>query len=119
MAASKTFADIRAEEALPAVAIDQNSMFTWVNQAFEREYGWTEDELLGKSVTEIIPPYLRDAHLVGFSRFMSTGKATLLGRALSLSVLYKDSSVRDAEHFIVGERQRNQWHFASTIVPRR
>ncbi len=118
MTKSTTYKDILREKELPAVAIDHNSMFTMVNRAFERVYGWSEKELLGKSVTEIIPSYLRDAHQIGFSRFMTTEQATLLGVKLPLEILYKDGTVRDAEHYIVGEKIANQWCFAATIIPK-
>lgn len=106
-----------ATEAVPAVAIDYNGLFIMVNKAFETEYGWTKGDLVGQSITTIIPPYLRDAHLIGISRFLVTEKATLLGQPLPLKVLYKDNQVRDAEHFIVGQKQAKGWHFAATVVP--
>lgn len=113
-----SYADILKEQAVPAVAIDQNSLFTMANKAFEEAYGWSERELLGKSVTEIIPPFLRDAHQIGFSRFMTTEHATLLGQQLPLGILYKDGTVRDAEHLIVGEKKDGRWRFAATIIPK-
>lgn len=117
MTKPQTYDDILTEEGLPAVAIDHNSMFTHVNKAFQDAYGWTPEELLGKSVTEIIPSYLRDAHQIGFSRFMSTEQATLLGVTLPLAMLYRDGQVRDAEHFIVGQKKDDRWCFAATIIP--
>ncbi len=110
------YKDILTEKVLPAIAIDYNSMITMVNEAFQKEYGWSEKDLLGKSITEIIPPYLRDAHQIGFSRFLSTEQATLLGMKLPLKILYRDGTVQDAEHFIVGEKKNNRWYFAATIV---
>jgi PAS domain S-box-containing protein len=113
----QTYEQILKEEKLPAVAIDHNSMFTFVNKAFQDAYGWGSEELLGKSVTEIIPTYLRDAHQIGFARFMSTEQATLLGVTLPLAMLYKDGKVRDAEHYIVGHKKDDRWSFAATIIP--
>lgn len=110
-----TYDEILLEKNIPAIAIDQNSMITKVNKEFENVYGWTEQELLGNSVTEIIPPYLRDAHQIGFSRFIKTEQATLLGVKLPLKILYKDGTVQDAEHYIVGEKKDSQWSFAATI----
>ena len=111
-----TFEKLMKEELLPVVAIDQNSFFIRINQAFEREYGWSAEELLGKSITEIIPTYLRDAHQIGFSRFIVTEQPTLLGKRLQLKVLYKDGTERDAEHYIVGQKTNGNWQFAASIV---
>lgn len=112
-----SYQDISQEKKLPTVIIDHNSIFTMVNKAFQTAYGWSEKELLGKSVTEIIPTYLRDAHQIGFSRFMSTEQATLLGVKLPLEILYKDGTIKNAEHFIVGEKKDDEWFFAATIRP--
>lgn len=117
MSKQQTYQEILKEEKLPTVVIDHNSMFTHVNKAFQDAYGWSSEELVGKSVIEIIPPYLRDAHQIGFSRFMATEQATLLGVKLPLAILYKDGEVRDAEHFIIGQKKGDRWSFAATIVP--
>lgn len=116
MSDPKSYKEIIAEQNKPAVAIDQNSLFTMVNKEFERAYGWSETELLGKSVTEIIPPHLRDAHQIGFARFLVTEEVTLMGKHLPLGILYKDGTFRDAEHFILGEKHNNRWRFAATIT---
>lgn len=115
---SQTYSAVVSLNDVPVVAIDHNSMFTLVNKAFEHEYGWSEKELLGRSVTEIIPPYLRDAHQIGFSRFLTTEEATLLGKRLPLGILYKDGSIQDAEHYILGEKFKKRWRFAAIITPR-
>lgn len=114
----KTYTDLIKEEQLPIVAIDQNSFFIRINKQFEHEYGWSEAELLGKSITEIIPSYLRDAHQIGFSRFITTEQPTLLGKHLPLKILYKDGRVEDADHYIVGEKNNGTWQFAASIVPK-
>lgn len=111
-----TYDAIYAEEILPAIAIDHSSLITRINKAFETTYGWTKKDLLGKSITEIIPPYLRDAHQIGFSRFLTTEQPTLLGVTLPLEMLYKDGTIQPAEHYIVGEKKEARWRFAATIV---
>lgn len=117
MSDPKSYQEVIDVQDEPVVAIDQNSMFTLINEAFEREYGWSEAELLGKSVVEIIPPYLRDAHQIGFSRFITTEEVTLLGKRLPLGILYKNGTVQDAEHFILGEKCKGKWRFAAIINP--
>ena len=114
---SKTVTDILQEEKLPAVCIDRTGLFVMVNKAFEEAYGWTREELLGQSITLIIPPYLREGHLIGFSRFLVTETPTLIGKKLPLKILYKDGSIKDAEHYIVSEKHNGEWRFAATIVP--
>ncbi len=87
---STTVADLLKVTDLPIVAIDQSSIFTFVNGAFTKEYGWTGDDLLGKSVVEIMPDHMRSAHNVGFARFLTTEQSELLNKPLPLEVKYKD-----------------------------
>lgn len=115
MANPQTVTEILNEQTIPAVAIDNQGLFTWLNQAFTTTYGWAESDLLGKSVTTIMPPAFRDAHHVGFSRFISTEKATVAGKPLPLAILFKDGTIKNAEHFILAEKKDGQWRFAATI----
>ena len=100
---------------VPVVAIDQESIFTFINDAFQEEYGWTSDDLIGKPVTEIMPVHLRNAHYIGFSRFLTTETSVLLGKPLPLSVLYKNGTEKLSDHFILGEKKDGRWHFGAII----
>lgn len=112
---STTVDDLLKVTDLPIVAIDQASIFTFVNKAFTQEYGWTSDDLLGKPVAEIMPDYMRSAHNVGFSRFLATEKSELLNKNLALKVKYKDGSEELSNHFIVGSKKDGVWQFAAVI----
>lgn len=54
--------------------------------------GWKVDELVGRRVVALIPPSLREAHVAGFTRHLSTGHAHVLGVDLVLPVLRRDGS---------------------------
>lgn len=86
-----------------------------MNKAFEEEYGWSEEELIGKAVMEIMPAHMRSAHMVGFSRYLTTEKSQLLGKPLPLSVLYKDGREATSEHYILGRKIGDRWEFAAII----
>jgi len=112
---STTVADLLKVTDLPIVAIDQSSIFTFINQAFTKEYGWTSDDLIGKSVVEIMPDHMRSAHNVGFARFLTTEKSGLLNKHLPLNVKYKDGTEKLSDHFIVGSKIDGKWQFAAVI----
>lgn len=114
----KNVDEILQQTDLPAVGLDEGGLFNYVNHAFEQTYGWTKEELLGKSVTTIMPPNFRDAHHIGFSRFLITEKATIAGKPLPLAVLFKDGRIHDAEHFILTDKKDGKWRFAATISVR-
>lgn len=100
---------------VPVVAIDQESVFTFVNETFTVEYGWTEAELLGQPVMNIMPAHMRNAHMIGFSRFLTTESSVLLGKNLPLTVRYKDGREELSNHFILGEKVGDRWRFAAII----
>jgi PAS domain S-box-containing protein len=112
-----TIDHVLQETRIPAVVADHRGMITEVNRRFEEVFGWRRREILGKPLTTLIPQVLHDAHHLGFSRFLMTGRPTLLERPLRLQAMAKDGHVFDAEHFIVAEQRQGHWVFAATIRP--
>lgn len=112
-----TVQKILDQEEAPAISVDPQGDVTSVNERFTSDYGWTAAELVGKPLTTIIPPALRESHLVGFSRFLVTEKPTLLGRPLRLPILCRDGSERSAEHTILAEKRGKTWRLAALIRP--
>jgi PAS domain S-box-containing protein len=105
------------ETRVAAVVADHRGLITHVNARFEEVFGWPQSEIVGRPLTTIMPKTLRDAHHVGFSRFLVTGTPTLLGRPLTLPAVAKDGRVFDAEHVILAEQRQGRWVFAATIRP--
>jgi PAS domain S-box-containing protein len=114
---TSTYDDILHEQNIPAVAIDHDGIFFFVNESFEKEYGWSKADLIGHVITTIMPPYMRDAHNFGFSRFLTTESARILGKSLPLPVYCKDGTICEAEHFILAKKVEDKWHFAALIKP--
>ncbi len=113
-----TYDEIVARTDIPAVMINSLAEFEVVNEIFTETYGWTRDDLLGRRVATIIPEHMRNAHVIGFARFMATEEPRILGKPLPLPVLCKNGDIIDATHIIVGKKIAGQWHFAATIEPR-
>lgn len=114
-----TVSAILAEKQVPVVAIDDKGIFFFVNEAFQHEYGWRAKDLYGEVITCIMPPYMRDAHNFGFSRFLVTEAPRILHKRLALPVYCKDGTIVEAEHFIIGEKKEDgSWRFAATITPK-
>lgn len=110
--------ELKQEENDPVVFADQRGLVTHVNRSFQTVFGWSDEEIVGKPLTVIIPGNLQDAHQLGFSRFLTTGKPTLLNRPLRLKAVTKGGREFDAEHFITAERADGQWVFAARIRPK-
>lgn len=114
---SATIAQMRSRQDVPVVIAEQDGCISYVNAAFETVFGWTATQIVGQSLAVIMPARLRDAHNLGFSRFLTTGVPTLAGRPLTLKAVTKDGREFDAEHLIVAERQPGGWRFGATIRP--
>lgn len=117
MEESATYQEIMDEQTIPAIAINQEGIIFFVNDCFEGEYGWSENDLQGNPVTAIMPPHMRDAHNLGFSRFLTTETSRILNKEIPLPVYCKDGTVNDAVHFITAKKQDGEWNFAALIKP--
>jgi PAS domain S-box-containing protein len=72
------------------VAADEANRIVAVSRPLADALGWEVDDLVGRRVVALVPPALREAHVAGFSRHLTTGRATLLGAPLQLPVLHHD-----------------------------
>jgi PAS domain S-box-containing protein len=87
------------ETALDAViTIDTQGVVTGWNARAEAIFGWSEDEVMGRTLAEtIIPPWHREAHVRGLERFLATGEGPLLGRCVEVTGLHKSGHVIPVE----------------------
>lgn len=74
------------------IAADAANRIVAVSPAACDLLGWTADELVGRRVVTVVPPALREAHVAGFSRHLSTGEAHVLGTPIVLPVLRRDGT---------------------------
>jgi PAS domain S-box-containing protein len=103
-----------AETASDAIiTIDEHSTILFVNRATEKIFGYTRDELIGQSLTMLMPDYLRHVHQVSLARYLDTGERHISWEAVRLPGLHKDGSdltlelsfgdfVEDGKHFFTG-----------------
>ncbi len=74
------------------IAADDANRIVAVSRPLARLLGWRPEDLVGRRVVTVIPPALREAHVAGFSRHLTTGEAHVLGVPLILAVLCRDGS---------------------------
>ena len=99
-----SIAAMKEEKEVPVLIANQLGLITHVNSGFENTFGWCKNDLVGGPLTRIIPPVFQDAHNLGFSRFVSTGKARLSGQVVKLSVLNKVGRESHTEHYMMAEK---------------
>ena len=112
-----TIEALKADTASPVIIVDHEGMVVHINQIFEKTWGWQKEKLVGQTLTTIIPGNLKDAHNMGFSRFLLTGKPTILNQVLELAIVRADGTEAAAEHFIVAQNINGNWVFGATIKP--
>ncbi len=74
------------------VAADDANRIIAVSRPLADALGWDVEDLVGRRVVTLIPPQLREAHVAGFTRHLTTGEAHVLNVALILPVLRADGS---------------------------
>lgn len=112
-----TVEEIKNRRDVPVILANHQGFITYINEPFSKVFGWDAQEIIGQTLSIIIPPGLHDAHQLGFSRFLATNKPTLLNQPLRLKAVKKDGTEFEAEHFIIAEQYQGQWIFAATIRP--
>ena len=75
------------------ILMDHAGRIVDFNPAAQRIFGYAREEIVGENLAEkIIPPRLREKHRLGLERFLSTGKALVIGQRLELPALRSDGS---------------------------
>src|SRR5688500_6796702 len=81
---------IIAETASDAIiTIDTSSTILFVNRAAESIFGYSTDEMIGASLTMLMPDYLRHVHRQGLQNYIETGRKHIAWDAVELPGLHK------------------------------
>lgn len=82
-----------ADSALDAiVSVNSEDTITFWNQGAQRIFGYSEEEVIGKSVTMIIPERYKQHHRDGMKRYLTTRRPALIGRTAELQARRKDGT---------------------------
>jgi len=73
------------------ISADSKGNIVFWNKGAEKAFGYTEEEILGKPLTQLMPEKYR-AHVKGMERFMATGEARVIGKTVELNGLRKDGT---------------------------
>ena len=75
------------------ITADSGSMIIKWNKGAERIFGYTADEVIGRSLTLLMPERFRDLHLKGIARVSAGGESRVMGKPVEVFGLRKDGSV--------------------------
>lgn len=93
---------------------EQGRVILW-NDAASRTFGYTEYEMLGKSITKIIPQEYRRKHYYGMGMFIRTGKAKLIGKVVEVEGKKKDGSLIPIEMSLSVSKSKRNYMFSAII----
>lgn len=81
------------ESATDAIVLadHRGNIISW-NNAAQRLFGYTADEVAGKPLTILMPVRYREAHRRGVERLRSNGDSRVIGKTLALHGLKKDGT---------------------------
>lgn len=84
---------IVSEASSDAIVVgDEHAVITYWNAGAERMFGWTEKEMVGRRMTDMLPERLRESQLESFSRYLDTGISSLLSRTTEQTGLRSDGA---------------------------
>jgi PAS domain S-box-containing protein len=105
-----------AETASDAIiTINEESRIVFVNHAAETVFGYTREEMLGATLTMLMPAHMRDRHVSGFSRYRQTGERHISWDAAAVPGLRKDGQEIPLE-ISFAEFTRNNQRFFTGIA---
>lgn len=79
------------------IASDDADRITYVNQAAERLLGRSRSEMVGQPLTILMPERFHAQHREGFFRFITTGRARIIGKPVQLAALHADGTEIDVQ----------------------
>src|SRR5258706_7337034 len=84
------FTRVVADTASDAIiTINEASTILFVNRAAEKIFGYSQAELLGQSLTMLMPDYLRHVHRAGLQKYLELASGTSPGKRSSYRVCTK------------------------------
>ena len=106
------------DSGLPFIVANRLGMVCEINEAFEAVFGWARRELIGESLSQILPAAHKMSHQLAFSRFqLPPTQSAVLGHPLQLATRCADGKEILSEHFIIAEERAGEWYFAATLKP--
>jgi len=106
------------DSGLPFIVANRLGMVCEINEAFEAVYGWAHRDLIGESLSLILPEAHKMSHQLAFSRFqLPPTQSAILGHPLRLATRCANGTEIVSEHFIIAEERADEWYFAATLKP--
>lgn len=98
------------------ITIDESGSVTAWNQQAADIFGWTYEEIIGKTLSETIIPHVhRKGHDSGMKNFLKTGEGPVLNNRIEIVGLKKTGEVFPIELAIVPIKLEKEWFFSAFV----
>ncbi len=98
------------------IIMDETGCVREWNPAAVQTFGFSREEVIGKTLSEIIvPPQFRKAHAEGLRRYLATGEARVLGKRIEITAIRRDGSEFPVELTITETRANNRPLFTAYL----
>ena len=97
------------------LSADRHGNITYFNPGAERIFGFASDEVIGRSLTALMPERFREAHRTGLARYVATGEARVIGKTLELAGRRKDETEFPLELSLATWKQGAEVAFTAII----
>ena len=98
------------------ITIYNEGRVSYWNEAAEKMFGRTSEEVTGKEIHELImPERFRKRHQEGFKAFQDTGAVPVVGKAVELAALRKDGNEFPIELSVSAMQIRGEWQATGII----
>lgn len=94
---------------------DHAGVITLCNDAVARIFGYAASELVGRPLTVLVPPALREAHLRGLRRYVETREAHVVGGVIDLRGLRKSGEEFPLEMSLTAVEVGGELQFTGVI----
>ncbi|MCX4618022.1 SpoIIE family protein phosphatase [Streptomyces albogriseolus] len=104
---------------VPMIAADERNLIIAANGPAADMLGWHPDELVGQSLTTLMPEHLRQRHTGAFTSLLLTGQPRILGRSVPLPALHREGRLVPVRLFIqTQETGDGRTVFVAQLTPR-
>jgi diguanylate cyclase (GGDEF)-like protein/PAS domain S-box-containing protein len=102
-----------AVDAIILADVHGNTIF-W-NESAQRIFGYTEDEISGKSLTILMPEQYRDAHRKGLELIKATGESKYIGKTMEMHALKKNGDVFPIELSVSMWKAGEEYYYSGIL----
>ncbi len=100
------------------IAADDSNRIVAASEGVAKLLGWTRAELVGQRIVAIVPEDLRERHIAGFTRYLITGQAHIIGSPVTLPARCRDGETVDVRLTLeVVEAAGGRTVFVGTFEP--